>query len=75
MAASAVQAAQTFEMARAAVIPPPLIEANRDTLETLIATNFLGVNTPAIAAAEAAYQEMWAQDAAVMYGYSRTRPH
>ena len=69
-AASAVQAAETFEAARAGVVPPPVIEANRDMLETLIATNFLGVNTPAIAATEAAYQEFWAQDATVMYGYS-----
>lgn len=69
-AASAAQAASAFEAARAGVIPPPVIEANRDTLETLIATNFLGVNTPAIAATEAAYQEFWAQDASVMYAYS-----
>ena len=69
-AASAAQAASAFETARAGVIPPPVIEANRDTLETLIATNFLGVNTPAIAATEAAYQEFWAQDASVMYAYS-----
>lgn len=69
-AASAGQAAMAFETARVGVIPPPVIEANRDTLETLIATNFLGVNTPAIAATEAAYQEFWAQDASVMYAYS-----
>jgi PPE-repeat protein len=35
----------------------------------LIATNFFGQNTPAIMATEAAYVEMWAQDAAAMYGY------
>jgi PPE-repeat protein len=39
-------------------------------LATLIATNFLGINTPAIMATEAQYMEMWAQDAATMYGYS-----
>ena len=35
-----------------------------------MATNFLGQNTPAIAATEAHYAEMWAQDAAAMYGYA-----
>jgi PPE-repeat protein len=37
---------------------------------TLIATNVLGQNTPAIAATETDYAEMWAQDAAAMYGYA-----
>ena len=32
----------------------------------MIATNFVGQNTPAIAATEAQYAEMWAQDAAVL---------
>jgi PPE-repeat protein len=36
----------------------------------LIATNFLGQNTAAIMATEALYGEMWAQDAAAMYGYA-----
>jgi PPE-repeat protein len=36
----------------------------------LTATNFLGQNTPAIMATEAEYVEMWAQDAAAMYGYA-----
>jgi PPE-repeat protein len=36
----------------------------------LIATNFFGQNTPAIAATEAQYAEYWAQDAAAMYGYA-----
>lgn len=35
----------------------------------MVATNFLGQNAPAIMATEALYMEMWAQDAAVMYGY------
>jgi PPE-repeat protein len=47
-----------------------VIAANRVLLMTLIATNFLGINTPAIMATEAQYMEMWAQDAATMYGYS-----
>ena len=36
----------------------------------LVATNFLGINTAAIMATEAQYAEMWAQDAAAMYGYA-----
>lgn len=67
---AATQAAAVFETARSGVVPPPVIEANRNTLQTLIATNFLGVNTPAIAATIAAYDEMWVQDATVLYGYS-----
>ena len=37
---------------------------------TLVATNIFGRNTQAIAATEAQYGEMWAQDAAAMYGYA-----
>jgi PPE-repeat protein len=36
----------------------------------LVATNVIGQNTAAIAANEAHYGEMWAQDAAAMYGYA-----
>src|SRR5271163_1380453 len=61
-AAAAGQAAMAFEAARAGVVPPPVIAENRANLATLVATNFMGVNTPAIAANEAAYDEMWAQD-------------
>nr|WP_265338855.1 PPE family protein [Mycobacterium marinum] len=35
-------------------------------------TNFFGLNFPAIAAAEGLYEEMWAQDVAVMSGYHAT---
>ena len=51
-------------------VPPPEIAANRSLLAALVATNFLGMNTPAIAATEAQYAEMWAQDAVAMYGYA-----
>ena len=51
-------------------VPPPLIAANRAQLMALIATNFLGQNTPAIMATEAEYGEMWAQDATAMYNYA-----
>jgi PPE-repeat protein len=65
--ASAVAA---YEAAFAATVPPPVIAANRALLASLVATNILGQNTPAIAATEAHYAEMWAQDAAAMYGYA-----
>lgn len=51
-------------------MPPPVIAANRAQLAMLVATNFLGINTAAIMATEAQYAEMWAQDAAAMYGYA-----
>ncbi len=80
MSASAAQAEQTatqarvaaaaYETAFAATVPPPVIAANRALLMALIATNILGQNTPAIAATEFHYAEMWAQDAAAMYGYA-----
>jgi PPE-repeat protein len=69
-AAQARAAAAAYETAFAATVPPPVIAANRSLLMALIATNFLGQNTPAIAATEAQYAEMWAQDAAAMYGYA-----
>jgi PPE-repeat protein len=63
-------AASAFEAAFAATVPPPVIAANRAQLAMLVATNFLGINTPAIMATEALYAEMWAQDAAAMYTYA-----
>jgi PPE-repeat protein len=69
-ATQAKLAAGAYETAFAATVPPPVIAANRTLLMTLIATNFLGQNTPAIAATEAHYMEMWAQDAAAMYAYA-----
>jgi PPE-repeat protein len=59
-----------YESAFAATVPPPEIAANRARLMMLVATNLLGQNSPAIAATEARYEQMWAQDAAVMYGYA-----
>ncbi|MGB7143017.1 MAG: PPE domain-containing protein [Mycobacterium sp.] len=80
LSASATQAEETASQARAAAagyeaafamtVPPPEIAANRSLLAVLVATNFLGTNTAAIAATEAQYAEMWAQDAVAMYGYA-----
>ncbi|AEF38195.1 PPE family protein PPE51_2 [Mycolicibacter sinensis] len=67
--AQAGAAASAFEVALAAVVPPPVIAANRSLREALLATNTLGQNTAAIAAADAQYAQMWAQDAAAMVQY------
>jgi len=71
-ATQANAAAAGYEAAFAMTVPPPLIAANRSLLAALVATNFFGQNTPAIAATEIQYAEMWAQDAVAMYGYAAT---
>jgi PPE-repeat protein len=63
-------AVAAYEAAFAATVPPPVITANRARLMALAASNVFGQNSPAIAATEAQYAEMWAQDAAAMYGYA-----
>ncbi len=67
--AQAKAAVAAYEAAFVMTVPPPVIAANRALLMALVATNFFGQNTPAIMATEAEYMEMWAQDAAAMYGY------
>jgi PPE-repeat protein len=69
-AMQAIASAAAYQNAFAMTVPPPLIAANRAQLTALVATNVLGQNTPAITATEAQYGEMWAQDAAAMYGYA-----
>jgi PPE-repeat protein len=69
-ASQAQLAVEIYEAALTATVPPQAVAANRVQLSTLVATNFLGQNTAAIAATEAAYVEMWAQDAAAMYQYA-----
>jgi PPE-repeat protein len=66
----AMASAAAYEAAFAMTVPPPVVVANRVQLAALVATNILGQNTPAIAVTEAHYGEMWAQDAAAMYGYA-----
>ncbi|BAV40285.1 MULTISPECIES: PPE family protein [Mycobacterium ulcerans group] len=68
--AQAAASAAAYEAAFAMTVPPPVVAANRSLLAALVATNFLGINTPAIMATEALYAEMWAQDAGAMYGYA-----
>ncbi|OCB48600.1 hypothetical protein A5677_25020 [Mycobacterium malmoense] len=69
-ASQARSAAAAFEAAFGATVPPALVAANRAQLRALVATNVFGQNTAMIGATESAYEQMWAQDAAAMYGYA-----
>ena len=69
-AAQAKTAAAAYQTAFTSTVPPQTVAVNRSRLTTLVATNLFGRNTQKIAANEAQYAEMWAQDAAAMYGYA-----
>ena len=66
----AVLAAAAYEAAFAETVPPPVVAGNRSLLTALVATNFFGQNTSAIATTEAQYGEMWAQDTGAMQSYA-----
>ncbi|GLE51397.1 PPE family protein [Mycobacterium montefiorense] len=68
--AGANAAAAAYEAAFAATVPPPLVTANRTLLVNLVSSNIIGQNSGAIAATEAQYGEMWAQDASAMTTYT-----
>jgi PPE-repeat protein len=69
-AAQAKAAAAAYQTAFTSTVPPQTVAVNRSRLTTLVATNLFGRNTQKIAANEAQYAEMWAQDSAAMYGYA-----
>jgi PPE-repeat protein len=69
-ASRARAAASAYETALAATVPPAEIAANRTQLASLLQTNILGQNNAAIAAAEAEYAQIWAQDVAAITGYA-----
>lgn len=69
-ASQALAAAGAFEAAFAAVVPPAVVVANRAQLQSLVAANLFGQNGAAIAATEAQYSQMWAQDVAAMFAYA-----
>ncbi len=68
-AAAARTMVAAFEKLQAATVHPDLIALNRVVVSSLARTNLFGLNFPAIAAVEADYAEMWAQDIAAMLGY------
>jgi PPE-repeat protein len=68
-AARTAEQAAAFSTAYATMAQMPRINENRVTTATLHATNFLGINTPAIALREAEYAAMWTQDVAVQSTY------
>lgn len=61
--------AAEFETVLAAMVHPELVVANRFHAVSLAASNFFGQNTPAIAAIESLYEQMWAQDVSAMAVY------
>jgi PPE-repeat protein len=61
--------AEAFEAAFAATVHPAAVGANRAQLLSLVGSNMFGQNASAIAAIEAMYEQMWAQDVAAMVGY------
>jgi PPE-repeat protein len=68
-AAQAQTVASAFESAVVATVHPAVVSANRNDFVQLIVSNLFGQNAPAIAAAEAEYEQMWAADVAAMVGY------
>jgi PPE-repeat protein len=70
-ATQAKAAASAYDSAFAAMVPPPVIKANRARRMSLASTNCLGQTSPAIADIEADYEQMWAYDAYAMYAYAR----
>jgi PPE-repeat protein len=72
MSMAATTMASSFVATRTAVVHPSVVTANRTLLAHLIATNFFGINFPAIAATEARYMQMWAGNTTAMLGYRAT---
>ena len=62
---------KTAKAGQSLLAHPSPVAANRATLAALAASHFLGQNAPAIAATEAQYMEMWAQDVTAMEGYHK----
>ena len=73
MSMAATAMASSFVATRTAVMHPSVVAANRTLLADLIATNFFGINFPAIAATEVQYMQMWAGNTTAMLGYHATR--
>jgi PPE-repeat protein len=66
---SAQVAAAAFGSTLVSVVHPSVVTANRAQLVHLLATNAFGMNLPAIAATEAQYQVMWANNSSAIFRY------
>ncbi|BBZ71608.1 PPE family protein, SVP subgroup [Mycobacterium paraseoulense] len=67
--AQATASAAAFDAVYAAVVPPPLVVANRTLQASLLPMAIIPTVAAEIAALDAEYAEMWAQDAAAMAAY------
>jgi hypothetical protein len=61
--------AALHDTTRAVMVHPLAVAANRSQLVALVRSNLFGFAAPAIAATEAAYEEMWATDVGAMAAY------
>jgi PPE-repeat protein len=71
-AVAAETAAAAFTSTLVSMVHPSLVAANRARLMQLLATNWFGINLPAIAETEQEYQMMWANNSAAMSRYQAT---
>lgn len=72
VAASVETVTAAFELTHWTVVHPSVVAANRARLAMLLATNFFGINAPAIAETEAEYNAMWVNNSTAMYRYGVT---
>jgi len=69
VATQARAAAAAYEQAHLATVPPMTVTTNRVQRAALVATNYVGQNTVAIAGLDGQYADYWAQDIAAMSSY------
>lgn len=65
-------AAAAHQEAYAAMVPPPVIAANRSHRASLAGFNALSQDTQTIASMDAEYEQMWARDVEAMYSYAES---
>ena len=58
-----------YHLAKTTMVPGPVSDQNLADTEALVATNFIGQNSPAIAALVAEYERQWIQNATIMSSY------
>ena|SRR5271168_4376395 len=71
-AVAAETAVAAFTSTLVSMVHPSVVAANRTRLMQLLATNWFGINLPAIAETEQEYQMMWANNSAAMSRYQAT---